>query len=392
MSMKKYILPIVSLLFLFSCKIRAPKDIRIEEVNDYLCIENDKSSQSDIVEIIEYNYVDDSKIIEKLTLAEDILSKVSFLDKLLLDFKKLYSDDTTRIWLKTILEHHKEEYDSICKLREVVSNLYLRLYMMDIDSKKDSTMSVTYSKNDSVYIGIFCFDLDDKISSTKILNKATYTQLKNILDKSKNNSSVSLPSFEGIGLDIVPIDEDPTMTKEERDSLKKEARQRQIEKERKEKEARDAIRQEELQKKLEKERKEREIAEKKRLKQYESDINRILKDYVFVANLQSATSVDLATVFDRASFNGRTLSKYYVFAASKNEYTSSQWKTVLSARTEKIIIPECADMVSIIVEQTNASRSDIIQAMKNMGIKWKYYFRDYNERPLPAVIVTPDDL
>lgn len=321
-----------------------------------------KESLSDIklVEIYEndslFPYTKDTLVVNStLHLHQSVLD----LENKIKEFKLQLSGKTNQIWIKTITPAQAESYENYEKSQlrayeAMRAFLSLRNYST-INNYTLVKIEALQGNTTNKYLGIFYFgNQTDPHSVTKyyLIPMSEATLLSSLYSQSSQNGH--LPSLEEEGIDVVPADEDPTKTREERAMIK-------------------------AQQKL--------LAENKKI---DSEITIGIREFVNNMNKGGATQIDEMTTFVKSSLNGHTINIYYNILADKNDYSSYQWQA-FGAMMEQSLKEQCQNVLQYFVSN-GTPKYKVKEAFDRLGVKWNYVYRDYYGKKLFTVTITPSDL
>lgn len=294
-----------------------------------------------------------------INLIKNLQQSVFNLENTIKEFKSLLPANTDRIWVKTMTpdqtaSYKNYEYAYLQASKAMEALLYKRNSNSD---ENHSIVSIEESKGKTSndYLGIFYFgDQSDPFKVTKyyLFPMEEATALSSLYTQSAQNGQ--LPTLYKEGIDVVPVDEDPTKTIEERAEIKK--RQKQLEEN----------------------------------KKIDSEIIQGLKEFVNNMNKGGSVQIDEMTTFVKSSLNGNTISAYYNLIADKNEYSSYQWQA-FGSMMEQSLKEQCQNVLQYFVAN-GRPKYKVKEAFNRLGVKWKYVYRDYYGRNLFTITITPEDL
>lgn len=165
------------------------------------------------------------------------------------NYKKTHFDGQSKVWMRAMTDKELSTYNKLNNQRRVLElySLWSIFHNALPDKEKHTSIWIKYKKENSETIkyGVFYFNEKGEIKNHIIFNEDIYITTKELVDSYKKRGAApdyTIPDFDSIGLDIVPVDEDPTKTKAERKAIKeKEEEEKRIreEKEKKEKEAKE---------------------------------------------------------------------------------------------------------------------------------------------------------
>lgn len=346
----------------------------------------------------------DSEVME---LSIVVLGKINDSQNSIDEFINFLQEDTTnedsskRIWLKTMTPQQNLAYHKILNEEKETGSLWellgKKIMWKATNSFKDSPTIITVEYTDNHLLdstkkmrGIFYFNDTNRVSVISkyyILTLQEYNQAVGVsIAASKNNSNI-LPKLDNLGYDIVPIDEDPTKTKEERVEIKRIQREKELAEEQRQRDLAEAQRQKELAEAQHK----REEEEKKRLKQIDNKIIKDIKTFISYWNQGCPTQVDEVTIGVNAIFRSNKIYYNYKLLVNKGDLSSSQWENIKSTM-ERNLKSECQNILQYFVNDQKLSIYEIKQAFKRIGLSWSYTYKDIYGRTLFSVIITPEDL
>ena len=219
--MKKFYLTLIFLiLFLSSCDNRlfiATSFVEDSlELQDIDVLSTDFSSIS--IPIHDSNAL--KKLLEFLKLKEEYETTLS-------NYIKTHFSEQKRVWMRTMTKEQLATYKKLQKQYwKLESNsLPSIFYQALLDKEKYASVWIKYKKenSDSIKYGVFYFNEKGEIKNHIIFNEDTYSAIKGQAETYKKIGVVpryTAPSFDSFGLDIVPEDEDPSKTREERIAIK----------------------------------------------------------------------------------------------------------------------------------------------------------------------------
>lgn len=348
-------------LFSFPCILygcKSPMDKNADSIVETL---EQKENLRDIklVEIYEddslFPYAKDTLVINS-TLC---LHKSMFdLENKIKEFKSKISGKTNRIWIKTMTPEQAESYENY-ERAQLKASKAMRAFLSLRNSSTNNKYTLVnikalQGKTTDNYLGIFYFGNQtdpNTVSRHYLIPMSEAILLSSLYSQSSNGY---LPSLEKAGIDVVPADEDPTKTREERAMIKAQQKQ---------------------------------LAENKKI---DLEITTGIREFVNNMNKGGATQVDEMTTFVKSSLNGHTINIYYNLIADKNNYTSYQWQA-FGSMMEQSLKEECQNVLQHFV--TNGTpKYKVKEAFNRVGVKWNYVYRDYYGRNLFTVTITPSDL
>lgn len=295
------------------------------------------------------------------------------------EFKDLYSDTIPRVWLKTIAGKEKALYDQVQNNYSNTFEAYKKL-LSTVRNFSDKTnvalkvMNMSYRIGNKYYMGIFYFDINDNLIKSYLLDESQYEDVKEIITLAQNEVSNSywgstkgawIPNYETAGIDIVPVDEDPTKTKEERAEIKRLL----------EEQERIKIEQEKI----------------KKEKAIDNKIISDLKSFIRHWNQGGAKQVDYMTIAERASFKNPNIYYYFKMIVDKDEFSDYQWRAMESTMNSNLK-DECNNVLQYFVTNGGLSRYEVKDAFKRIGLNWTYTYKDMYGRTLMTINITADDL
>ena len=229
--MKKFYL-ILLILFLSSCDRRL--FIATSFIEDSLELQDIDVLSSDFDSIAIPMH--DSNTLKRLF---DYLYQCKDYTESLSDYKKTYFAEQNRVWVKTMTDKELSTYNKLNNQRRVLElySLWSIFYNALPDKEKHTSIWIKYKKENSETIkyGVFYFNEKGEIKNHIIFNEDIYITTKELVDSYKKQGGApdyTIPDFDSMGLDIVPVDEDPNKTKEERGIIKMKERQEKEAKER----------------------------------------------------------------------------------------------------------------------------------------------------------------
>lgn len=307
---------------------------------------------------------------------------INDLQKSISNFKALLAFGESQIWIKTMTPEQLSKYNDYQSTYKRASDIQNKLKKESRNwrpRKNDNTLADIYivaefnaTKDDQPqsYVGVFYYTYRNNDYDYNPYDFKSYNLF------SKNDASIikstflnmyagkPLPSLEGEKIDVVPADEDPSMSLEERRHLRA---QRQTQKEHEERLKR--------------------VAENKiRDEKTESTIKNGIRDYVKNMNRGGRTHVDEMTTFIKASFDGQTINMYYTIHANKSDYSSYQWEALKSSMEESIK-SQCQNVFDYFVSH-GIERQEVKGAFDRLRLNWQYIYRDYNGNHIFTIPIT----
>lgn len=212
----KYSIIIILLeLLLSSCS--TPEEQRLNAINSLLSdtIEREKS-----IKIIKVDYdsiYSTQRNIEHInTVKEIVLLRDSTID-LLKEFKTNYTDNNCRVWLKNVNDGINSSLTKIRhntdKMQSLIVDLASTCNTDPMIGNPQQSIVLQYKANDVTKYGLFIFTENNDISDFITLSEDEYTSINAFLAKAQGNALQYVPTFEMMGIDIVPEDEDPSKSK-----------------------------------------------------------------------------------------------------------------------------------------------------------------------------------
>ena len=368
-TISKLMLPFLSIWFfstiLTSCQ--SSMEERIENIKGTLV----KKKNIGEITYIE-TYENDSIFLwSKDTLAMEGIKKYHKsayeLENSIKEFKSLLRDSTNRIWRKTFTPEQKDSYlkynNEQMKASSALNDLglYSLSFIPDSITKNHCThvrIKTLIGNTTKEYLGVFYFNnpsQPNEVSTYYLISMEEVSQLPTWYAKSIQDRSI--PTLEKLGIDVVPEDEDPTKTPEEREKIKfQQAKQRRIEEE----------------------------------KKIEAEIISGIREFVKSMNKGGSTRVDEMTTFIKSSLTGNTINIYYNILANKNDYSDYQWEAY-GSMMEQSLKEQCQNVLQYFVNN-GPSRYEVKNAFNRLGIRWNYIYRDYTGRHLFTVAIDANDL
>lgn len=228
-SISKIVILLSSMLLFLACS--TPEERRSNAIKSIL---SNTIEKTDAIEVINESY--DSiystqrniKHIKKIQ--EIILLRDSTL-QMLTNFKAKYADENNRVWLKNVSNELKDSYEEILKAEaRMVSSINDLATSCNSDTmigKPQQSIVLKYKANGTIKYGLFIFNENTEISHYKIFSEEEYSLINNFITIAQKDAIEFIPYFENVNIDIVPEDEDPTKSKEERKRIKEEQEARQ---------------------------------------------------------------------------------------------------------------------------------------------------------------------
>lgn len=142
------------------------------------------------------------------------------------DYKQKHFAGLNRVWMKTMTKEQLTTYRKLEEQHGEFPNSLWSIFRNALPNKeKNTSVWLKYKKrgSDSIKYGVFYFNVSGDINNHIIFNEDAYYDIKELVDTYKKLGvapKYTAPNFDSIGLDIVPVDEDPTKTKEERKAIK----------------------------------------------------------------------------------------------------------------------------------------------------------------------------
>lgn len=350
----KLLIIVLSISCIFvGCK--SPMDRRTDAILETLV------SKEDLEDIkLEKIYENDSifpcaKDTAILNHIQNLYKSTSDLEIAIKEFKSLLPDSTGRIWMKTMTPAQITSFKNYESAYQDASRARWSFPSEELSSSDQICVIVELKalkgKMTNEYLGVFYFgNQTDASNLTKYylfpMNEAMelcsfYNQLVHYYE---------LPTLEKEGIDVVPADEDPSKTPQERVEIKRREEYRKI----------------------------------------DSEITQGLREFVISMNKGGAIQVDEMTKFVKSSLNGYTISVYYNLLADKSEYSSYQWEA-FGSMMEQSLKEDCQNVLQFFVAK-GTPKYKVKEAFNRLGVKWIYVYRDYYGRNLFTVKITPDDL
>lgn len=212
---------------------RTSEEQRIEAIKSILTEQIEKTSQIEIVnESYDSVYFTQRNISYLNEIQKIILLRDSLLESLG-DFKTRHANKENRVWLKTL---EGESRDSYKKIGDNEERLYSLIVEMANKCNSDTMIGrpqlsifIKYNSANTTKYGLFLFKGSKEISEYKIFTEEEYAALNDFITQVQKNVIKYIPSFESVGIDVVPEDEDPSKTKEERAKIKAEQETKRVE-------------------------------------------------------------------------------------------------------------------------------------------------------------------
>lgn len=363
--MRKLILFAVTSLFLSSCQFKSLKERKIDSIKSFLTSKIENTSEIEIIETSQadflYNGIRDSVVIAQYL---NVLHDAHEMQKSIDNFKMCVTDEKKRIWLKTMPRNQKNAYQKIQLQYDKAYRTYVdlvdllgkpRIYSANVDT---TALIAKYYIKGETHIGFFYFhnQLDlSTITGNILLTKDQIEDFSNITKhyiKLKYESPI--PNLEDYGFDIVPEDEDPTKTKEERAEIK---RKKAEEREKFANQVRDEL---------------------------EKIINQI--------NESAPIPLDDVTVLHEMEYSrwsGGVIT-YYVLLVNRSDYSDYQWEAMKSF-IKGGVVKRCSEMSRRIVA-SHKSKTELKELLNSIGLFWRYVYKDIKGNILFTIEITPSDL
>lgn len=162
-------------------------------------------------------------------LLQNLNQSVSNLEHTIKDFKVHLPVNAERIWIKTMNPDQKESYKKYEQAYHEASEARSAFLMHHSNSSGIHSIVKIEAYNDKTtkdYLGIFYFN--DPVDPYKVTDYYLFPmkealELSSLYTQSTQNGQ--LPTLDKEGIDVVPEDEDPTKTPEERARIKSYQRQ-----------------------------------------------------------------------------------------------------------------------------------------------------------------------
>lgn len=349
-----------------------------DSMRRYIAANEEHCNQKDII-ITSLTFKPSSEPMYQKVCIDNALSliknKVEY-DSLLSVFLDSISQETEnkRLWHKTMTPQMRHVTDRLEALHNTIINEFKSVIndsrntarTMSAYYRFNQTFWVTYHLSNSKDEKYHFYELDSlyNVKDKRIVSQTQWQAIKNLFALSDSIHYASdykgefVTSLESLGFDIVPDDEDPTKTKEERQEIKRLA----------------II--------AEENRKNREI---------DTQIIADLKTFIKYWNQDVPKCVDDVTIADKASFNSHKITYNYTLIAQKSDYSSYQWEA-LKETMEANLLDECQNILVYFQNKGRMSTYDIKQAFERIGLSWDYVYRDINGRHLFTINISADKL
>lgn len=165
--------------------------------------------------------------IQKIILLRDSLAES------LADFKTRHANKENRVWLKTLEGETRYSYKEIGDNEERLCSLVVEMAEKcnsdTMIGRPQLSAFIKYNSANTTKYGLFIFKGNKKISEYKIFTEEEYEALNDFITQAQKNAIKYIPSFESVGIDVVPEDEDPSKTKEERAKIKAQQEAKRVE-------------------------------------------------------------------------------------------------------------------------------------------------------------------
>lgn len=303
----------------------------------------------------------------------NLLQNIDDTRKAIDSFKESTADSSKRVWIKTMTKEQKDAYQMFMKFRSKALGSYQNISSYNWDSQVNTTGTnnisipsnyiITDYKNNrgEKIIEVFYFNGTKNQSDISVSYKFTQGWIEcasNIYINRNTHYTSPIPSLENEGFDIVPEDEDPTKTKEERAEIKAQ-----------------------------------EITEKEKRKNEKLDtqIKNDIRAYINAMNANGSVQVDDITIFQKAAYNSSTISIYYRLNVKKSDYSSYQWEAMGDFKKTDIR-EQCKDVLKYFIGNVSVSRYEVEKAFERIGLKWKYIYKDIYGNTLFTIEITADEL
>lgn len=228
---KLYPLFILLALFLSSCKDL--NDKRLDAAKERIA----KYSTQENITVLSTDFKSLAIPFHEHAVIEEVSKNAKQLEaykKNLHDYKQKNFAGKNRVWIKDMTEQqiisYKNLMDEYDKTRYYFENKLRNYYYYDNyynpEKEKGNNFWIKYKEenSDSIKYGVFYFDRIEKTVVTRhiIFDEQIYNETKKLIDiaKKKERAGYLVPTLDSIDLDIVPEDEDPSKTKEERVAIK----------------------------------------------------------------------------------------------------------------------------------------------------------------------------
>lgn len=371
-------LSIIAAISLFLSSCRTNEERTIDSIKSFLTSKIENASGLKIIESSQvdflYNGQRDSTVVAQYL---NVLHEINEMQKAIDNFRTRIADGGQKIWLRTMPQNLKDAYQKIQLQKDKVDNTYFKLTeLLDGANNHDQvivgtwkseqsakifglkSLIIEFNANEEAYIGFFYFNnKSDSFDITgSIILKKEQTKDFGYITKHYINSKYESPSpdLEDYGIDIVPEDEDPTKTKEERELIKK--------------------------KKIE-EREQFVIQVENELQKSADQINDntpIIFDKMLM--LEGAEYDDFFNIFKT----------YYVLSVFKENYSTYQLDA-LKSLMKSSIKEQCRKILRQITA-SHKSKAELIEIYNYMRFRLEYIYKDLRDDVLFTVTIWPDDL
>lgn len=213
-------------LILSACSTSEEK--RMEAIQSLLSEEIEKTAHIEILDISYDSVYSNQLNINTLNGIQEIILLRDSIVQELNNFKTQYADENCRVWLKDTSNDLRTSFESIGNKTD---HMYSLINELSIKCNSDSRIGqsqtsvvVKYKSNGKIRYGLFIFSDNETITEYKILSLEEYSSIEEFINYAKIDATKYIPIFENLGVDIVPEDEDPTKTREEREESKAQQR------------------------------------------------------------------------------------------------------------------------------------------------------------------------